>query len=384
MNIKKIKHFIRYNKFFNFLIFKPYIAIWSIFDILRFKIRIFKYHKKYFGKYNFQWIKDHYKHEDGINIWFLLEQSHRNIGDLAIGVADQEYFEKLFPSYHKHYVYEYLYSKNKKIFEKLVQENDIIVLTGGGSIGNYESHEVAREDIISRFKNNIIISMPQTMCFPNDKKGRENYSKAIEIYKTNKNLILFAREKHSYDDMKKAFPENKIYLSPDIVMSLNKIEPVFQREGFLLCFRNDLEKNLTDKDVENIRNTCLKYNDSVSKTDMTAENEFVSLKDRENVVNEKINQFKHSQLVITDRLHCMIFCAISGTPCIALSNYNWKVKGCYDWLKNLNYIKYCENISDVESNIIELHNIEPSKYNSEFTEPYFSCIVDYINSKEKF
>lgn len=58
----------------------------------------------------------------------------------------------------------------------------------------------------------------------------------------------------------------------------------------------------------------------------------------------KFKDFQKSKLVITDRLHGMVFCAISGTPCIAFSNYNHKVKGTYDWIKDLDYIKYVDNI----------------------------------------
>lgn len=41
----------------------------------------------------------------------------------------------------------------------------------------------------------------------------------------------------------------------------------------------------------------------------------------------KYIKFRECELVITDRIHGMIFAAITGTPCIALSNY--KIKGTY-------------------------------------------------------
>ncbi len=45
----------------------------------------------------------------------------------------------------------------------------------------------------------------------------------------------------------------------------------------------------------------------------------------------------------------MIFSAIVGTPCIAIDNISHKVKNCYDWLKHLDYIKYCEDVNNLES-----------------------------------
>ncbi len=42
--------------------------------------------------------------------------------------------------------------------------------------------------------------------------------------------------------------------------------------------------------------------------------------DRMEELNSKFAEFLSSGLVITDRLHGMIFAAITGTPCIALDN----------------------------------------------------------------
>ena len=35
--------------------------------------------------------------EKGVNFWFLLEQGHNNIGDIAIGIAERRFFEKYYP-----------------------------------------------------------------------------------------------------------------------------------------------------------------------------------------------------------------------------------------------------------------------------------------------
>ena len=52
------------------------------------------------------------------------------------------------------------------------------------------------------------------------------------------------------------------------------------------------------------------------------------------------------KLVVTDRLHCMIFCAVTGTPCIAFDNSNKKISGVYKmWLGDLNYISVSEDFN---------------------------------------
>ena len=41
---------------------------------------------------------------------------------------------------------------------------------------------------------------------------------------------------------------------------------------------------------------------------------------REQLLKQKIEEFQSAELVITDRLHGMIFSVITGTPCIAFDN----------------------------------------------------------------
>ena len=61
-----------------------------------------------------------------------------------------------------------------------------------------------------------------------------------------------------------------------------------------------------------------------------------------------MQEFCDAKLVITDRLHGMIFAAISETPCIVFSNYNHKVGGTYEWIKQLPYIRYVENMGEAK------------------------------------
>lgn len=55
-----------------------------------------------------------------------------------------------------------------------------------------------------------------------------------------------------------------------------------------------------------------------------------------------------SKIVITDRLHAMLICAITGTPCIAFDNISKKVQGvCELWLEKFPYIKFVDSISHI-------------------------------------
>ena len=123
-----------------------------------------------------------------------------------------------------------------------------------------------------------------------------------------------------------------------------------------MCIRNDVEKSVSESDWDAIKKELRKKEVCYSVTDMHSKIP-VSKDNRMELVRNKMQEFCDSKLVITDRLHGMIFAAITETPCIVFSNYNHKVKGTYEWIKNLQYIKYAENKDDAMSFIDELLNM---------------------------
>lgn len=317
----------------------------------------------------------------GVNFWFLLEQGHNNIGDIAIGVAERRFFEQNFPDVPMHFIYEHVFAAYQKEITRQISPGDVIVLRGGGSIGNTIMHERHREEIIRKFTNNLIVSMPQTMCFADTEKGRREKSRAAEIYTGHQNLLLIAREEKTYLDMKVTFPKTDVLLTPDVVMTMDYHLPKEKRDGILLCFRSDWEKALTTEDVQRIEATCKNLSCTVERTDMYADCRFIPIEKREAVFDAKIRQFKHASLVITDRLHGMVFCAITGTPCIALSNYNHKVEQTYKWLEALPYVRYCRTVDDAVKSVPQMYNCpRGGDYSPEFTVPYYQRIADEIRA----
>ena len=314
----------------------------------------------------------------GVNFWFLLEQGHNNIGDIAIGIAEKKFFERYYPDIPKHFIYEQVYIRYERKIARQIHPGDVIVLRGGGSIGNTVRHEKQREKIIKTHLNQLIISMPQTMCFPDTERGKREKTRAAKVYTGNKNLLLIAREEWSYHDVKDTFPDTETLLTPDIVMSLNCTLPQKGRNGVLLCFRSDWERSLSNKDIQFIEWGCRSLTDKVEYTDMYAEEEFVPFEKREEVFQGKIAQFKQASLVVTDRLHGMVFCAITGTPCIALSNYNHKVRETYKWLRDFSFIRYYEDVKEAVKNIPKLYG-KQGIYNNDFVTPYYEKIVKAID-----
>ena len=100
----------------------------------------------------------------------------------------------------------------------------------------------------------------------------------------------------------------------------------------------------------------------------------VPFEEKDKVFRQKIDQFKQASLVITDRLHGMVFCAITGTPCIALSNYNHKVLETAKWLKEFPFIRYCSDAAEAANAIPELYGMKGT-YSNAFALPYYEKIL---------
>lgn len=295
---------------------------------------------------------------------------HGNIGDNAIAIAEEELIKNFFPQYKIYMMQEKYLDMCVDKAKNFINNDDIILLHGGGNIGDtYERPEKGRREVIKTFPNNKIIIFPQTAYFSDTEKGKEELEISKEIYNAHKNLIIMAREEKSYQFMKKNFYNNKIYLTPDIVMTLNKSLNK-DREGALLLFRTDKEKTLEDQSIEEIKEIVKNKFGKYIISDMNLGSGIVNIggKKREEVLNNKFKQFQSSQIAITDRLHGMIFAAITETPCVVFGNFNHKISESYKWLKNLEYIQFCDNIEEMEKAIEKVTKIKNRKYNNKFAE----------------
>lgn len=178
-----------------------------------------------------------------------------------------------------------------------------------------------------------------------------------------------------------------------------------QRNGALLLFRADKEKVFDDAKISYIIDLIKKEYSSYTLSDMNlnsvskdiklelkekfekyklfkdgVENKIKNISGelREKLLEYKFNEFQTSEIVITDRLHGMIFSVITNTPCIAFASIDHKISESYKWFENLNYIKFCKDINEIQNLIKELKKIDKPEYNNEFA---VSKIVDILRKE---
>lgn len=275
-----------------------------------------------------------------------LAADYGNMGDIAITVAETQWLKKNFPDYE---ICDWPISGTyewAKSLKKSITEDDIIVLTGGGNTGDlYPSIELCRQFIIKHFPNNKIISFPQTVSHSDEKK----MSQCIKVYGSHSNLRFSFREKYSYEYAKANF-KNKCVLCPDTVFLLNVPEYKGERQNVSLILRQDMEGILSEKEKADIEDKLKEHFGNINVFDTVfVKDSSLDATDRQEKLFDFLKKIQKSTCVVTDRLHAMIFCLITQTPCVVLPIKGVKTKGVLEWVKDSDYIKYCEsgNIADI-------------------------------------
>jgi pyruvyl transferase EpsI len=275
-----------------------------------------------------------------------LAADYGNLGDVAITYAQTKFLKKYFTSAE---IIDFPISKtfsHMKALKSIVNDNDIITIVGGGNSGDmYDDIEYCRQFVINQFPMNKIVCFPQTIDYSDTKTGLKSLERSEKIYSKHKKLSISVREERSFRKYSQLFAKNRFILAPDIVLSLDESQIDANRKGITFVLRSDSEKKMNivtqQKLIDMVSSIySVRFNDThISKNKM-------SIEERKNELDKIWEVFRRSELVITDRLHGMIFCAITRTPCIAIDNSNNKVSGVYNsWLKKMTTIRVIENLN---------------------------------------
>lgn len=272
---------------------------------------------------------------------------HGNIGDLAIAEAEMEYIQSLQIKGLRYiqipHLFVEFYLDNFKFLE---EKNSLICVHGGGNFGTiWPNEQLITEMILLKFNTRPMIIFPQTAHIDLDQKSKfENNLRKI-VGKNNK-VTFLSRDEETYDYINQLDIFNSVSLVPDIVFSLksDNLSSVVNDE-VLFALRSDKEVTFTTEDLDEITTFLRKESITYRITDTVIPKSI--LFNRRGEVNGKLTEFSKSKLIVTDRLHGMIFAFLSGRPCIAFDNLSKKSsKVFYKWLSNYDYIKFCESASD--------------------------------------
>lgn len=286
-------------------------------------------------------------------VYLMMTPEHENLGDHAIALAETTFL-------HAHGI-DYVEITGDEL-QTLQAYNLLsladgcpILLQGGGYLGTLwqASEELLRELIAANPRSGIVV-LPNTIYYEKTPRGQAFFEQSRKVYGGHTNLHLYARERTSYAAMSDVY--RNVCLMPDMVFSMDCSHQNLPRSGCILSLRQDCERTRTEEQDAIIRAQARElFGDDVRDSDMVDEN-WIPVSRREEALRAKFAEFGSARLVITDRLHGMIFCAITGTPCIVLDSKSPKVRGCYEWVKDLQNIRFAdtpEQIADAYRQIPE-------------------------------
>lgn len=314
-------------------------------------------------------------------MYILLSTDYPNLGDHAMSYAQIKFLKERFEDYELVEITVNQVLKYLDYIKKVIKPEDVITLKGGGNIGvEYFREELIRRKIIKYFPQNKIVIFPQTVYFPDTRFGRKEFKNTIQIFQTHKRLYLFLRDRKSYQIIESKINRH-VYLCPDIVWSLGEVKIEKEKTcDVLICMRNDVEGIYTKKEKEELESVVNMVCKNIEKED-TIKPYYIGPENRKEELVKIWNKISSARIVITDRLHGMIFSVITGVPCIVLSTYNHKLEGQYEWIKDKEYVAYIStDVQELPNIIKKMFLLEKEDYKKNIWDNYFIKIEEVIRS----
>ena len=312
-------------------------------------------------------------------VYLLDSPTHSNLGDHAIAFAQKKFIQKILPDAQIIEIPIQLVDMHLGYIRKHINPNDIICMIGGGNFGDeYLLHEYSKRKVCQMFPEHKVIVFPQTIYYSQSERGQRELAETQASLNKHKHLTIAARDRVSWERAQQYFPSANNILVPDIVLSLSPVRMSATRTGILCCLRKDLEKNSsfsTDTLLSSLHSENFEFTLSDTVTDKS-----VPLKDRSRTLTSKWDEFCSSTLVITDRLHGMIFSCITKTPCIVIDNYNHKIRDFYDtWLTDVPSVCFAERPEDVLILLKKFTSQKPPVWSPECLDSEYKALRNSIS-----
>lgn len=300
-----------------------------------------------------------------------------NMGDLAIAEAEMQLLHDVFPGkiieVETRFFWEYALC-----MKHYLRKDDLICLQGGGNLNEwYPGVELERCAIVSMFPRIRTVLMPQTFSYKNEHSALLRNSQ--KIYGKHHDFHMFAREKRSYELMKRYYPTIDVNLVPDIVLSLNIAKYIHtdsrRRSTALLTLRHDVERRTSDETIFALKNSLQAQGVPLIERDTEFAVDRVPSNKRKQYLSDFFETLYSSRLMITDRLHGMVFAALTNTPCLVMPSNDHKIKGVYEWIKDLPTVRFTENVDELIDLIPYMLNLNPSEFPRQEILPYYEPLL---------
>lgn len=270
---------------------------------------------------------------NGMRIWYFGVPIHQNLGDQAQKFVIEKWLENNYPMAEIIKIPSQAFNSGTRrvirIITDLIQPNDLIVMQSGHTMNGLHDDETPHRLASTYFPDNRIIFFPTSICFVS-KRGKELDRKTIGSHI---NTLFLARDAVSAQIARDLYPRLDVRLYPDVVTSLiGKYSFDNQREGVLLCARNDGEKLYSYAAIDKLASALSSLCD-VSRTDTTVKWDGIDLDSHDawTGIEGVIESYSQKRVIVTDRYHGTIFARIAGTPVVVLKTNDHKVVSGAKW-----------------------------------------------------
>jgi pyruvyl transferase EpsI len=275
-------------------------------------------------------------------ILLLGTPGHSNIGDAAIAAGEYEFIKRYFPDYALVEVGAYHIDAQYSYIMSITGADDMIFMHGGGNLGDlYIAEEVLRRRVVDDFPNNLIAILPQTIYFGDAAQSRRELEISSETYNRHRELIMFTRGTASLAFARKHFQNVKSFDGLDMALMLRR-EFNYKRAGIMACIRDaEDESGIGDSARESIYAAAGRFDPCFERTNnLYYQN--ISPQMRSTAVNGELKKFARHKAVVTDRLHGMLFAAITNTPCVAISAKTQKISEFFAYFADSNAVFFID------------------------------------------
>ncbi|MBE6904686.1 MAG: glycosyltransferase [Ruminococcaceae bacterium] len=325
--------------------------IWRAEDVITTKVNMLSV-----NVYSKELIRISNLEKDKAKIFIFGTPFHSNLGDQAQAYCIKKWCEDSYPN---HMIFELRSPSDDRfnvypilfaIKEKLSPNDKIFIHSGYHTTDLYTNELLLNHAVLKVFFNYPVVMFPQSVYFENPKRLSETAS----LYNSHPHLLILAREPMSYEIAKREFTHTKVIFYPDIVNSLigeYQTNPV-ERKGILFCKRDSDKEAFYSKDnaTDLIKFVREKYDVDFTDTTLTDTCDEIEA-NRELYVKKTIAQYSKYRVVITDRMHGIIFALAANTPVIVLQTSGPKVFSSYTLYQKQeafrHYVYFCDNAEDL-------------------------------------
>ena len=241
-----------------------------------------------------------------------------------------------------------------------------ILLCGGGGFGDlYPPYQQLREEVISNFRDNPIVQLPQTIHF----EDPAALARTRQVITGHPNLTLLVRDQHSLEIARAEFRVPSL-LCPDMAFCLGPLPRPSRRGAHVVWLaRSDREAvaSLPRRDlagvapidwakasttwarvVDRFARALLRRSAALQKVAVPMAWSYATLARQRLRFGTQL--LGTARAVVTDRLHGHILALLLGVPHVLLNNSYGKNRDFFEtWTRSCDLVRWCDSEAEARA-----------------------------------